>query len=96
MYAGSLNVRPEVRGSAIGSAMLKAVLEKEAQERTVEILVSEKNPMAKHYLRDFGFHLVEEIPNYKRSGEKVLKIERPAARKTIKKRQPAPELVAAA
>jgi predicted GNAT family N-acyltransferase len=96
LYLGSVNVRPEVRGSAIGSAMLKAALDQEASNRNLEAIVYEKNPMLKHYIKNFGFKIVGEISDYHGTGEKFLKIERPAERKAIRKRQPAPELVAAA
>jgi len=80
LYAGSLNVRPEARGSAIGSAMLKASLDREAQTRTIEAVVYEKNPMLKHYLKDFDFQIVDEIPDYEGTGQKFFKLERPAER----------------
>lgn len=80
LYAGSLNVRPEIKGSAIGSAVLKAALDKEARELAIEAIVYEKNPMLKHYLKDFGFQMAGEIPNYHGTGEKFFKLERPASR----------------
>lgn len=76
LYAGSLNVRNEVRGSAIGSAMLKTVLEREGAHHTIEAVVYEKNPMLKHYLGDFGFKIVGEMPDYHGTGQKFFKIER--------------------
>jgi len=80
LYAGSLNVRPEIKGSVIGSAMLKAALEDEGRERVVEAVVYEKNPMMKHYVDDFGFKIVGEIPDYQGTGEKFYKLERSPVR----------------
>jgi len=77
LYAGSLNVRPEVKGSAIGSAMLRATLDKKAQERNIEAVVYSKNPMLKHYTSDFGFQVVGEIPDYHGTGELFYKLFRP-------------------
>lgn len=76
LYAGSLNVRTEARGSAIGSAMFKTVLEREGARRTIEAVVYEKNPMLKHYIDDFGFKITGEIPDYHGTGQKFFKIER--------------------
>jgi predicted GNAT family N-acyltransferase len=80
LYAGSLNVRTEVRGSAIGSAMLHATLDKKAEEFDIEAIVYEKNPMLHRYIEDYGFEIVGEIENYKGTGQKFYKIE-------IKKRE---------
>lgn len=80
LYAGSLNVRTEAHGSNIGSAVLKAALEKEARHRIVEAVVFEKNPMLAHYIKDFGFKVVGEIANYEGTGQKYYKIERAAAK----------------
>ncbi len=79
LYAASLNVRPEVRGSTIGSAMLRATLDKKAETCDIEAVAYEKNPMLKHYLEDFGFSITGKIPNYKNSGELFYKLERPRA-----------------
>ncbi len=72
LYAASLNVRPEVRGSRIGSA----TLDKKAETHDIEAVAYEKNPMLKHYLEDFGFKIAGKIPNYKNSGELFYKLER--------------------
>lgn len=77
LYAGSLNVRPEVKGSAIGSAMLRATLNKKAQEHNIEAVVYSKNPMLKHYTSDFGFQIAGEIPDYNGTGELFYRLFRP-------------------
>lgn len=84
LYAGSLNVRTEIRGSAIGSAMLHATLDKKAEEYTIEAVVYEKNPMLHRYIEDYGFEIVGEIENYHGTGQKFFKIE---IKKRIKKNQ---------
>lgn len=77
LYAGSLNVRPEARGSAIGSAMLQAALDRKAQEHNIEAVAYSQNPMLKHYTSDFGFQIAGEIPNYNGTGELFYKLFRP-------------------
>lgn len=77
LYAGSLNVRPEVKGSAIGSAMLRATLDKKAQTNNIEAVVYSQNPMLKHYTSDFGFQNAGEIPDYNGTGELFYKLFRP-------------------
>ncbi len=77
LYAGSLNVRPEAKGSAIGSAMLRATLDKQAQDHTIEAVVYSKNPMLKHYTSEFKFKIAGEIPDYHGTGELFYKLIRP-------------------
>lgn len=89
LYAGSLNVRTEIRGSAIGSAMIHATLDKKTEENTVEAVVYEKNPMLNKYLTEFGFERVEGESgidrNYKGTGQTFLRIIR---KKTKKNQEP--------
>jgi ribosomal protein S18 acetylase RimI-like enzyme len=77
LYAGSLNVRPEVRGSSIGSAMLHQTLDKKAEAHDIEAVVYGKNPMLRHYTSDFGFQIVGEIPDYHGTGQLFYKLFRP-------------------
>ncbi len=81
LYAGSLNVRPEARGSAIGSAMLGNALYEKGKDHTIEAVVYKKNPMLKRYLSDFGFKIIGEIPNYHGTGELFYQLERPKGTK---------------
>ncbi len=74
LYAGSLNVRPEIKGSAIGSAMLRATLDKKAESHDIEAVAYSKNPMLKHYTGSFGFEIVGEIPDYHGTGELYYKL----------------------
>ncbi len=74
LYAGSLNVRPEARGSSIGSVILHQILDEKALQHDVEAVVYSKNPMLKHYTADFGFEIVEELPNFENTGELYYKI----------------------
>lgn len=77
LYAGSLNVRPEARGSTIGSAMLKVTLDEKSKSHDIEAVAYEKNPMLKHYTREFGFEITGEIPNYHNTGALFFKLKRP-------------------
>ncbi len=77
LYGGSLNVRFEARGSAIGSALMSAVMAKEGEHNTIEAVVCSKNPMLKHYVDDFGCKIVGEIPDFEGTGEKYYQLERP-------------------
>lgn len=69
LYAGSLNVRPEIKGSAIGSATLKAVLDRTAKNYEIEAVVYAQNPMTKHYINDFNFHITGIDLDYKKTGQ---------------------------
>jgi ribosomal protein S18 acetylase RimI-like enzyme len=88
LYAGSLNVRPEARGSAIGSAMLIETLSKEGAMRDIKAVAYSRNPMLKHYIEDFGFAIVREIPDYHGTGELFYELKRPAGwkKETIAKK----------
>lgn len=77
LYAASLNVRTELRGSSIGSAMLRVVLDEQSRENVIEAVAYSKNPMLKHYVDDFGFEIVGKLPNYEGTGELFYKMERP-------------------
>ena len=57
--------------------MLRATLDKKAQERNIEAVVYSKNPMLKHYTSDFGFQVGGEIPDYHGTGELFYKLFRP-------------------
>ena len=74
VYAGSLNVRDEARGSRLGSAMLQATLEEQGLTADIEAVAYSKNPMLKHYIEDFGFEIVGEIPDYHGTGELFYKL----------------------
>ncbi len=76
VYAGSLNVRPEIRGLSIGTAMLKAIIEEQAHDNIIEAVVFAGNPMKDRYLSDFKFKIVGEIPNYHNTGQLFFKLER--------------------
>ncbi len=67
-YVGHFNVSPEIRGSAIGSALFRATIEKEGTDRDIELVVDPANPMATHYEKDFGFKNVETLEDFKGTG----------------------------
>ncbi len=76
LYAGSLNVRPETKGSAIGSAMLRATLDEKARDRVIEAVAYTQIPMVAHYLGEFGFVAKGLDRNYDGTGQVFFKLER--------------------
>jgi len=70
LYAGSLNVRPDLRGSTIGEAVLKTILKEEAHDNTINAKVYSRLPILKRYIGEFGFVATDMIDNYHgRAGE---------------------------
>lgn len=76
IYGASFNVRTELRGSSIGTELMKKIVVKESSSRLFKILCYEKNPMLEKYKTEFGFNVVGEIDNYHNTGEKFYKMER--------------------
>lgn len=78
LYAGSLNVRPEAKGSAIGTAMLKATLHKKAEAQTIEAEAWAGNPgLVKYYQDYWGFQIAGEVADWHGSGEKFYELRLP-------------------
>lgn len=76
IYGASFNVRTELRGSSIGTELMKKIVVKESSKKTFKILCYDKNPMLEKYKTEFGFNIVGEIDNYHNTGEKFYKMER--------------------
>lgn len=76
VYGASFNVRTELRGSTIGSELLKEIIEKESITRPFKIICYEKNPMLEKYQSNFGFEIVGTIENYHGTGEKFYEMVR--------------------
>lgn len=73
-YAGSFNVDPNYRGSAIGEAMLVNVLEDEAKRNILEATVFPDIIVGTDYVEKRGFVLTNTLPNYDGSGETFFEI----------------------
>lgn len=73
-YAGSFNVDPRYRGSAVGEAMLINALEREAQDYVLEATVSPKIVVGTDYVEKRGFSITNVLPNYDNSGETFFEI----------------------
>lgn len=56
--------------------MLRAALEEKSKTHTIEAVVYAHNPMLKHYVNEFGFQIVGDIPNYRGTGALFYKLER--------------------
>lgn len=54
-YAGSFNVDPDYRGSAIGEVMMRESLDKRAQEKPVHAITDPKKIICSKYIEDEGF-----------------------------------------
>jgi N-acetylglutamate synthase-like GNAT family acetyltransferase len=63
-YAGSLNINPAVRGSAIGETMLRSVLDQEAQGHVIRAHVFPDSEVAMHYVEKSGFVIsgIDDLP----------------------------------
>jgi len=73
-YGASFNVNPFVKGSRIGTELLKKVIEEYSQKGDFYADVWADNPMLQNYIKDFGFEIIGEEENYKNTGTKVIKI----------------------
>jgi len=83
VYAGSFNVRPEARGSKIGTVMMQEIIDELAKENVIEaVAYSQKPDLLEFYKQKFGFKQVGEIPDYLGTGELFYKIERDDRLKT--------------
>lgn len=69
IYGASFNVRTELRGSSIGSELLKKIIEEKSSVKPFKIVCYDKNPMLKKYIEDFGFQITGTIENYHDTGE---------------------------
>lgn len=67
-YAGSFNVDPNYRGSAIGGAMIEEVLNREAEKFVLEATVHPDITVGTKYVEDTGFAITRVLPNYDNSG----------------------------
>lgn len=69
IYGASFNVRTELRGSSIGSELLKKIIEEKSRTKPFKIVCYDKNPMLEKYKEDFGFTVTRTIQNYHNTGE---------------------------
>jgi len=58
LYAGSLNVRPDMRGSALGEALMRETLDVEAKKHVIHAVAVADNPATVAYVERFGFVIV--------------------------------------
>ncbi|MFH1946667.1 MAG: GNAT family N-acetyltransferase [Candidatus Magasanikbacteria bacterium] len=73
-YAGSFNVDPDYRGSAIGEAVIKNALDKEADNYILDATVYPKIQVGTKYVEESGFTITNVLPNYDNSGETFFEI----------------------
>lgn len=64
LYVGSVNVRPDLRGSAIGTAFFHETIDEAAKEAVLTLNAYPDQPIASAYVEKFGFVItgVEEVP----------------------------------
>lgn len=74
LYGASFNVNPNIRGSRIGTELLREVIEKYSARKDFLADVYEKNPMLETYTSKFGFEVVGSTENYHDTGTTVLQI----------------------
>jgi ribosomal protein S18 acetylase RimI-like enzyme len=73
-YGASFNVNPFIKGSRIGTELLKKVIDDYTKKGDFTAEVWADNPMLQTYIKDFGFEIDGEIDNYHDTGVKVVKI----------------------
>ncbi|MBU0579320.1 GNAT family N-acetyltransferase, partial [Patescibacteria group bacterium] len=73
-YAGSFNVDPDYRGSAIGEAVIKNALDKEADKYILDATVYPQIQVGTKYVEESGFSITNVLPNYDNSGETFFEI----------------------
>lgn len=75
LYAGSFNVHPDYRGSAIGEAMLNQSLKEVAERYVIDATVHPGLAVGTDYVEKRGFNIVGLAENYDNSGETFFKLE---------------------
>lgn len=74
-YAGSFNVDPQLRGSAIGSAVMEETLMREQERSVLEATVNPNIDVAMNYVEEIGFVITKTLPNYLESGNTFFEIQ---------------------
>lgn len=74
VYGASFNINPSIKGSRIGTELLKEVIREYSETKDFTADVYEKNPMLDIYTKDFGFEIVGTTENYHNTGTTVLQI----------------------
>ena len=77
LYGASFNINPNLKGSRIGTELLKKVIDDYTKTKDFTAEVYEKNPMLDVYTKKFGFEIIKEEENYNDTGAKVLQIKKP-------------------
>lgn len=73
-YGASFNVNPTVKGSKIGTELLKKVISDLAKEKPFVADCYAENPMLNTYIDKFGFQITGTDENYHNTGVKVHQI----------------------
>ncbi len=73
-YGASFNVNPTVRGSRIGTELLKKVIDELAQDAPFVADCYSENPMLQTYIEKFGFVITDTRENYHDTGATVHEI----------------------
>ncbi len=75
-YFGSFNVEPSLAGSAIGTALMQASLDREASQNDIEADCDPETAIGSYYVEKAGFVVYSVVPNYGGTGETIFTIER--------------------
>lgn len=73
LYLGSVNLIPDAAGSKLGEAMMREIIEAEAETKTIEADVTLE--LMPYYMDNFGFVGVSVQPDYHGTGETLFGIE---------------------
>lgn len=73
-YAGSFNVHPQYRGSAVGETMIREALNKEADRAVLHATMDPRIDVGVRYVEDTGFFVMGVADNYLGSAESFFEI----------------------
>jgi len=73
-YGASFNVNPTVKGSRVGTELLKKVIDDLAKDKPFVADCYAENPMLATYIEKFGFTITNTEENYHDTGAKVHEI----------------------
>ncbi len=73
-YGASFNVNPNIRGSRIGTELMKEVIDNYTKQGDFVADCYEHNPMLENYTGKFGFEIIDTIENYHDTGATIKKI----------------------
>lgn len=76
LYVGSLNVKPDIKGTDLATSFIKELLEEKTNGYVLEAVAWENNPNLPFFIQGLRFQQVGLDPDYLGTGQKFIKLER--------------------